>query len=215
MTAGSSFLPSRAGADVVVEAKGVVRVVASLDADEPVVVGAPQVAGDDGRLEEARQWARRAEDAAGESGAPSALAVAAWTTGEITALTDPVEAIRHLERAIELAAVADSRLVAGLAEVSMAALHARGGDPATALRYYQRVIPQWGHAGAWTPQWITLRTLIDLLARVGASRDAATVRRGHLGDHRRARVRRRRRPAAPGRGPAARAADRRRVPRLH
>ena len=175
MTAGSSFLPSRAGADVVVEAKGVVRVVASLDADEPVVVGAPQVAGDDGRLEEARQWARRAEDAAGESGAPSALAVAAWTTGEITALTDPVEAIRHLERAIELAAVADSRLVAGLAEVSMAALHARGGDPATALRYYQRVIPQWGHAGAWTPQWITLRTLIDLLARVGASRDAATL----------------------------------------
>jgi predicted ATPase/DNA-binding SARP family transcriptional activator len=129
----------------------------------------------DGRLEEARHWARRCADAAAASGAPSALAIAAWTTGEIAALTDPGEAVRHLERAIELAAVADSRLVAGLAEVTMAALHARHGEPATALAYYQRVIPQWGHAGAWTPQWITLRTLIDLLARVGASRDAATL----------------------------------------
>ena len=54
-------------------------------------------------------------------------------------------------------------------------MHARHGDPATALRYYQLVIPQWRQAGAWTPQWVTIRTLIDLLTRVGACRYAATL----------------------------------------
>jgi hypothetical protein len=34
---------------------------------------------------------------------------------------------------------------------------------------------QWRQAGAWTPQWVTIRTLIDLLTRVGACRDAATL----------------------------------------
>jgi hypothetical protein len=66
-------------------------------------------------------------------------------------------------------------MVVGLAEVSLATLHARRGDAATALDYYQRVIPQWRQAGAWTPQWVTIRTLIDLLAHVGAYRDAATL----------------------------------------
>ena len=78
-------------------------------------------------------------------------------------------------RGMRLAVPAGNRLVAGLAEVSLAALHARHGDPAAALRYYQQVIPQWRQAGAWTPQWVTIRTLIDLLARVGACRDAATL----------------------------------------
>ena len=78
-------------------------------------------------------------------------------------------------RGMRLAVPAGNRLVAGLAEVSLAALHARHGDPAAALRYYQQVIPQWRQAGAWTPQWVTIRTLIDLLARVGACQDAATL----------------------------------------
>jgi hypothetical protein len=101
--------------------------------------------------------------------------LAAWVTGEIAAITDPGQATEHLQRAAALATTVGSRLVAGLAEVSLAALHARHGDAATALRYYQQVIPQWRQAGAWTPQWVTIRTLIDLLARVGACRDAATL----------------------------------------
>lgn len=66
-------------------------------------------------------------------------------------------------------------MIAGLAEVCLAGLHARHGDAATALGYFQQVIPQWRQAGAWTPQWVTIRTLIDLLTRVGACRDAATL----------------------------------------
>ena len=128
-----------------------------------------------GRMEQALLLAGRAQAAAEASGAPSALAVAAWARGEITATTDPGQARPYLVRAVGLAAPAGNRLVAGLAEVSLAALHARRGDPAAALRYYQQVIPQWRQAGAWTPQWVTIRTLIDLLARVGACRDAATL----------------------------------------
>ena len=126
-------------------------------------------------LNEASRLADRAQAAADASGAPSALALAAWAIGEITATSNPSQARHHLQRAVELAAPAGSRLIAGLAEVSLAALHARHGDPTTAFTYYQRVIPQWRQTGAWTPQWITIRTLIDLLTRVGACRDAATL----------------------------------------
>jgi hypothetical protein len=83
--------------------------------------------------------------------------------------------MEHLQRAAELATSVGNRLVAGLAEVSLGGLHARYGDAATALGYFQQVIRQWRQAGAWTPQWVTIRTLIDLLTRVGACRDAATL----------------------------------------
>jgi predicted ATPase len=126
-------------------------------------------------LTEAQRLAGQAQAAAAASGAPSALAVAAWAIGEITATTDPDQARQHLQRAVALAQPVGNRLVAGLAEVALAALHARHGDPGTALRYYQQVIPRWRHAGAWTPQWVTIRTLIDLLTQVGACRDAATL----------------------------------------
>jgi predicted ATPase/DNA-binding SARP family transcriptional activator len=127
------------------------------------------------RLGEAHRFARQAQRAAEASGAPSALALAAWVMGEITAGSDPGLARPHLLRAVGLAGPAGNRLVAGLAEVCLAALHARHGDPAAALRYYEQVIPQWRQAGAWTPQWVTIRTLIDVLARVGACRDAAVL----------------------------------------
>ena len=44
------------------------------------------------RLDEAHRLARQAQDAAEASGAPSALALAAWVMGEITAGTDPGQA---------------------------------------------------------------------------------------------------------------------------
>jgi tetratricopeptide (TPR) repeat protein len=126
-------------------------------------------------LTQAVRCAEQAQAAAAASGAPSALAMAAWAMGEIATTTDPRQATEHLQRANALATTVGSRLVAGFAEVSLAGLHARHGDAATALGYFQKVIPQWRQAGAWTPQWITIRTLIDLLTRVGACRDAATL----------------------------------------
>jgi predicted ATPase/transposase len=127
------------------------------------------------RLTGASRLAGQGRDAAIRSGAPSALALVFTVLGEITATTDPDQARQYLQRAVELAQPAGNRLVAGFAEVSLATLYARHGEPATALRYYHRVISQWRQAGTWTPLWVTLRTLIDLLARVGACHDAATL----------------------------------------
>ena len=43
------------------------------------------------------------------------------------------------------------------------------------LNHYERAIREWQQAGAWTPLWVTLRTLVELLARAGAWADAATL----------------------------------------
>ena len=126
-------------------------------------------------LTEASRLVGKGREAAVRSGAPSALALVLSVLGEITAATDPGQARQYLQRAVELAKPAGSRLVAGFAEVSLATLHARHGEPATALRYYHQVISQWRQAGTWTPLWVTIRTLIDLLTRVGACHDAATL----------------------------------------
>ena len=126
-------------------------------------------------LAEASRLASQGRDAAIQSGAPSALALVLCILGEITASTDPGQARQYLQQALELAQPAGSRLIAGFTEVSLATLHARHGEPATALRYYHRVISQWRQAGTWTPLWVTLRTLIDLLTRIGACHDAAIL----------------------------------------
>ena len=126
-------------------------------------------------LTEASRRASQGRDAAIRSGAPSALALVLPVLGAITATTDPGQARQHPQRAVELARPAGSTLAAGFAEVSPAPLHARHGEPATALRYYHQVISQWRHAGTWTPLRVTIRTLIDLLTRAGACPDAATL----------------------------------------
>ncbi len=124
---------------------------------------------------EASRFADQAREAADACRSPSALAFVSWVTGEIAADTGPGQARHHLQRAVALAKPAGSRFVDGISRVSLATLHARHGDPATALRHYERVILDWQQAGAWTPLWVTIRTLVDLLARVGACHDAATL----------------------------------------
>jgi predicted ATPase len=122
-----------------------------------------------------------AEDLAAEtfsvaerSGSPTARAFAHYVAGEISAGQDP-SAENHLCRAVELAEPVGSTFVVGLARVALATLKARQHDVTAALRYYETVILEWQRAGAWTSQWVTLRTLIDLLARVGSARDAAVL----------------------------------------
>lgn len=126
-------------------------------------------------LEEASRLADQAHAAADRSGSPSAQAFASWVSGEIIASTSPGLARDHLQRAVALATAAGSRFVDGISRVSLATLHAQHGDPADALRHYEQVILQWQQAGAWTPLWVTIRTLVGLLAQVGAYRDAATL----------------------------------------
>ena len=108
------------------------------------------------------------------SGSPTARAFAHYVVGEISAGEEP-SAEDHLYRAVELAESVGSTFVVGLAHVALATLKARQHDVTAALRYYETVILEWQRAGAWTSQWVTLRTLVDLLIRVGATRDAGVL----------------------------------------
>jgi tetratricopeptide (TPR) repeat protein len=127
------------------------------------------------RPEKASRLADQARAAADKSRSPSALAFVSWISGEIAADTSPDQARHHLQRAVTLATSAGSRFVAGIARVSLAALDARHGDPVIAFSYYARAIREWRQAGAWTPLWVTLRTLVEFLARGGAWHDAAVL----------------------------------------
>jgi hypothetical protein len=69
-----------------------------------------------------------------------------------------------------LAPVGARRPLEALAEVATFR-----GELADALAHYERAIREWQQAGAWTPLWVTLRTLVDLLARADARADAAVL----------------------------------------
>jgi predicted ATPase/DNA-binding SARP family transcriptional activator len=129
----------------------------------------------DGEVERALELAQEVLVGAERSGSPSARAFAHFVAGEILAGEHPQTAETHLRQSIELAAFADSRFVAGLAEVALAASRARQEDVATALTYCESAIHRWYRAGAWTPLWVTLRTVVALLMRVGAGEDAAVL----------------------------------------
>jgi tetratricopeptide (TPR) repeat protein len=127
------------------------------------------------RPDDATRFADQASAAAEQSRSPSALALVAWVRGEIAAGSRPAQARRHLQQAVALATSAGSRFVGGLSRVSLATLDARHGDTTVALAHYERAIREWQQAGAWTPLWVTLRTLVDLLARADAWADAAVL----------------------------------------
>jgi tetratricopeptide (TPR) repeat protein len=110
-----------------------------------------------------------------ECGSPSAHAFAEFTLGEIYAYDDPSRAETHHRRAIELATPVGSRYVIGFAQVALASIYARGSDPAQALDHYKSVIADWHANDAWAPLRITMRSLADLLERLGATAQAAVL----------------------------------------
>jgi predicted ATPase/DNA-binding SARP family transcriptional activator len=109
------------------------------------------------------------------SQSPSATAFGHFVLGEILAGAEPQTAEMHLRRAIEIATTTDSKFVVGLAEVALAASRMRQRDVPTALTYCESAVRRWHTAGAWAPLWTTLRTVIALLIRVGATDDAAVL----------------------------------------
>ena len=108
-------------------------------------------------------------------GSPSALAFAHFVAGDVFAVERPEQAERDFCTAIELAGAVHSRLIAGYAEVGLAASQARRHDVAAALEHYRSAIAEWQRTGAWNALWVTFRTLIGLLTSVSAYEDAAVL----------------------------------------
>jgi len=110
---------------------------------------------------------------------PSLLAFAHYVAGEVRLDADPAGARPLLEQSLVEAGKVPNRFVLGIAGVSAIAAAARTGDPDTALARYPDLIEHWSRAGAWNQQWLTIRTLIETLTRIGAN-EAAAVLHGAL-----------------------------------
>src|SRR6185436_1625330 len=80
-----------------------------------------------------------------------------------------------LAAALEYADAAGNVFMEGIALVSNTSLRGRHGDPLMALRLFGDVIRHWRRVGGWTQQWLTLRNLLELLARLGAHEETAVL----------------------------------------
>lgn len=120
------------------------------------------------------ELADRARQTFGEL-APSDEGWLAYTAGELVLDRDAAAAADELGRAIRLGDAAGNRFLAGVARVSLTSLHARAGDPGTALRSFAEVLRHWLLRGNRTHLLTTLRNLVDLLRRVGADAAAAEL----------------------------------------
>jgi hypothetical protein len=117
---------------------------------------------------EARAIAASAEN-------PTNMALILYSEGESLLEHDPVRALEPIMGALEHAVAADNLFMAGLARMSSTSLQGRHGDPHVALRLFEDVIGHWRLGGSWAQQWLILRNLVELLARLGAHEPAAVL----------------------------------------
>ena len=127
----------------------------------------------DGRAEEASEVAGRLRDDAERLGNPTMLAAASYALGEALMIQDPTRAAALFDRAATLARSVRNRLLSGVAAVSAASLLAREGEPTAAFRSFETVMDDLQGASDWTHLWTGLRSLVELLTRIGADHDAA------------------------------------------
>jgi len=98
-----------------------------------------------------------------------------YSTGEAWLEVDPLRAMASIDEALAHAEAAGNVLMKGIALVSRTSLRGRYGDPRVALEMFDDVIRYWRRGGGWTTQWIALRNLIELLARLGEDDPAAVL----------------------------------------
>jgi tetratricopeptide (TPR) repeat protein len=103
------------------------------------------------------------------------VAYAWYCAGEAVMPVDIDLARARLGRAIELAELTKASFVRGVAGASKASIEARSGDPEVAAADYRWLIPHWQRAGMWSTQWTMLRSIVDVLARLGRHREAAVL----------------------------------------
>jgi hypothetical protein len=108
-------------------------------------------------------------------GHPTLTAWALYNQAEALAVIDPPAARQRYERAISVAESVHSSFGANTAEVGLAALLARTGDAGGALRAFRGTVHRWHRMQIWHHQWTTLRNLAQLLVRIHADEDAATL----------------------------------------
>ena len=124
------------------------------------------------------ELARAASALADEAGAANEDVVEFWArymTGECLLDEDPARAAALLDEAIEGGRSTGDRYLEGVSMVSRASIEARVGDPRRAAAMFKAASVHWQEAGNWTHQWVSLRSVCELLARAGAVVAAARL----------------------------------------
>jgi predicted ATPase/DNA-binding SARP family transcriptional activator len=106
---------------------------------------------------------------------PTAQSMARYALGLVLKKSDPARALALFDEAGELAASVRNFWWHGIALMEGAATLAVHGDPRRACRDFLDVLDHWERVGDWSQQWIALRYVVRLLARVGAAEAAVTL----------------------------------------
>ncbi|PVZ11161.1 BTAD domain-containing putative transcriptional regulator [Actinomycetospora cinnamomea] len=110
-----------------------------------------------------------------ELGDPLLAPWASYAAGEVRTETDPDAALALVEEGLRLARDVGDRYALGVALVTAASLRARRGDPVAAARLATETLEHWRGAGNRTHQWVGLRHVVELLARVERDEEAAEL----------------------------------------
>lgn len=106
---------------------------------------------------------------------PTIMALARYAHGEALMDHDPDAAAVLFDAVMDLADRSENRMLLGVAGVSTTSLHARHGEPTKALRSFAYVLDVWSQTNDWTHLWVGLRSLVELLARIGSDEAAAVL----------------------------------------
>lgn len=115
------------------------------------------------------------EAIAREVGNPTLIAYSAYAQGESLMQTDPQAALGRYEESIRIGSSVEARFLVGVAQVSLASLRARHGEPLEALATFRDLVDLWHRAEHWTQLWTTLRNVAEAFARLRAFETAAVL----------------------------------------
>lgn len=128
-----------------------------------------------GRHEDAARLGDAALAVAEASGNEAIRAFGYYYAGEVRRDAHPEQAAPLLDRAVAAARRAGNQFILGVAGLSALSLQARAGDPSAAIGRYAELIERWQRAGIWPQQWLTLRNLVETLARLHHDEPAAVL----------------------------------------
>jgi predicted ATPase/class 3 adenylate cyclase len=108
-------------------------------------------------------------------GNPTASAYALHSFGESLMEANPQRSLALHEAAAATAGSVGDSLLEGMALVSLTSLRGRLAEPFEALSGYLELIGRWQRQGSWLQQWILLRNLLELFARLDSYEPAAIL----------------------------------------
>ena len=109
------------------------------------------------------------------TGNPTARSMARYALGLVLKKSDPDRALALFDEAVVLATSVHNFWWQGIALMEAAATRAVHRDAAAAAIALVNVLDHWDRAGDWSQQWLNLRYVVRLLARLGRDEDAVVL----------------------------------------